>query len=70
MEPRSEIYRHIKTGGLYVVIADAEMEANGDFAVVYRSLDDGRIWVRPSSEFYDETRFKNLTRAECASMSK
>lgn len=62
MEPRSQVYQHIKTGGLYVVVTDAELEANLSSVVVYKSLADGRVWVRPASEFYDETRFRNLPR--------
>lgn len=62
MEPKSEVYQHIKTGGLYVILAHAEYEANLAHVVVYKSLKDGRIWVRPASEFYDDTRFKNLSR--------
>jgi hypothetical protein len=62
MEEMSEIYRHAKTGGLYVVIADAELEANMTTVVVYKSLADGRAWVRPASEFYDPERFVQVPR--------
>jgi hypothetical protein len=61
MDPKSEIYQDIKTGGMYVVLAVAEQEENLSRVVVYKSLKDGRVWVRPCSEFYDEIRFKNLS---------
>jgi hypothetical protein len=65
MEPKSEVYVHMKTGGLYVVLTDAELETDLSRVVVYKSLKDGRIWVRPASEFYDPERFGNLPRADC-----
>lgn len=48
------IYRHKKTGGLYrVVFSEAVIEATLETAVVYRSVDDGPVWVRPYAEFFD-----------------
>ena len=66
MEPKSEIYQHIKTGDLYVILTDAEYEATLVPVVVYKSLKDGRIWVRPASEFYDPDRFRHLSRNDVA----
>jgi hypothetical protein len=58
--PHSEIWQHVESGGLYVVIVnDALIEKTGTTAVVYKSLWDGAVWVRPYSEFYDG-RFRNL----------
>jgi hypothetical protein len=68
MEPKSQIYQHIKTGGIYVVITDATIESDMESAVVYKSLNDGRVWVRPASEFYDPERFENLSRQQIADM--
>ena len=44
------IYRHFK-GGYYVVLHIASQEADGELQVVYQSLQDGRVWVRPVSVF-------------------
>lgn len=45
--------KHVKTGGLYVVLCEAVIEATMTKAVVYKSIHDGTVWVRPSSEFCD-----------------
>ncbi|MEP2639829.1 DUF1653 domain-containing protein [Roseobacter sp.] len=61
MTQNSKIWQHKKTGGLYRIITpDARIEATLECAVVYESLADGAIWVRPKSEFYDG-RFCNLS---------
>lgn len=44
------IYRHFK-GGYYVVQSLASIESTGDEVVIYQSLQDGRVWVRPVSSF-------------------
>ena len=47
-------WKHKKTGGLYTVLyGQATLEADLSDVVVYRALSDGRIWVRPASEFFD-----------------
>lgn len=48
------LYRHFK-GGLYIKLCTATLEANLEAVVVYISLRDFRIWVRPSSSFYGFT---------------
>jgi hypothetical protein len=48
-----EVYRHVKTGGLYEFVACGLMEATHISVVTYRSLADGRVWVRPVVEFFD-----------------
>lgn len=64
--PHSEIWQHLKSGGLYVVlINDAILEADGNTAVVYKSLWDGAVFVRPYAEFYDG-RFRNICIEEVA----
>lgn len=50
---KPKLYRHLKTGGIYEFITDAEMESNLEDVVVYRSVEHKSVWVRPSSEFYD-----------------
>ena len=52
---KREIWRHVKTGGLYSVVTTALNEANGGASqiVVYQSVTDGRIWARDAIEFND-----------------
>lgn len=47
------VYRHIKTGGLYQIICHGLMEADNTLCVVYCSVADGLIWIRPKAEFFD-----------------
>lgn len=57
---QSEIWQHVKTGGLYRIEDQrALIEADLTPAVAYRSLFDGQLWVRPAAEFFDG-RFRNL----------
>lgn len=55
-------YRHIKTGGVYEVLALARIEATLRDVVVYRHVNavtwsptpgPGNVWVRPADEFCD-----------------
>lgn len=50
----NSVYQHYK-GGLYrVLVCDARIESNPNVDhTVYVSLQDGRVWVRPTSEFLD-----------------
>jgi hypothetical protein len=60
-----ERYRHKKRGTTYQVIGVASSQVvgepigEGSQAVVYRSEDDGSLWVRPYDEFHDG-RFEQL----------
>ncbi len=50
--------RHVKRGTTYHVLDVARMQTSGPISdmqdvVIYRSEDDGTIWVRPASEFND-----------------
>lgn len=56
---QSEIWQHIKSGGLYTVIGHGLIEADLSPATIYKSLWDGAVWVRPTAEFEDG-RFLNL----------
>ncbi len=48
-----DFYRHTKSGGIYSVIAEGQVEADLQKVVIYKSNLDGIVWVRPASEFYD-----------------
>lgn len=51
---RGEFCRHVKTGGVYEVICNAQDEHDRDRTmVVYRNVETGERWVRPASEFND-----------------
>lgn len=58
-------HRHVRRGTEYVEIGRGELQSSitlreGDEPlVVYRSVDDGRIWIRPASEF-DDGRFEAI----------
>ena len=45
--------RHVKSGRDYVVVCEAVIEATMTGAVVYRSVDGDKVWVRPMREFCD-----------------
>lgn len=47
------IYRHVKTGGLYLLLGDCLIESDKTMAIIYKSLEDGQVWVRPTKDFFD-----------------
>lgn len=53
LKKSGKIYRHVKTGCYYALLDDGLNEADLTNVCVYRSLQDGKIWVRPSNEFFD-----------------
>lgn len=56
-------YKHLKRGGIYEVLIDgALIEATMTCAVVYRCIEDGRVWVRARGEFMDG-RFQQVLTA-------
>jgi hypothetical protein len=54
------IIKHVKSGGLYKVMGPAKIEATLEDVVVYMSLQDGKVWVRPMAEMVDG-RFVDAT---------
>lgn len=54
-----DMWKHLKSGGLYRVLADpGYIEETLEHVVVYQCCKDGRVWVRPFNEFHDG-RFEN-----------
>lgn len=47
------IYRHFR-GGYYLMHSMATIEKTGEVVVVYESLQDHQVWVRPLSEFMED----------------
>jgi hypothetical protein len=45
--------RHIKTGGLYFILSYGLLESDKTPVVVYKSLSDKQVWIRPVTEFED-----------------
>lgn len=53
-QPDLDLWRHVKTGGLYAVICEAVREHDLEPLTVYKSVNgDNRVWARPSAEFMD-----------------
>jgi hypothetical protein len=59
------LYRHKKTGKVYILLMTAHMEKDSAHVCVYQRVghDDknDNTWVRPASEFFDG-RFEAITR--------
>ena len=53
MNNENTLWLHKKSGGLYTFVCEAEIEADLTPAVVYKALEDGRVWIRPTAEFFD-----------------
>lgn len=49
---RGTVWKHTKSGRHYVVVALAKRESDGEHVVVYESVDDGAVWVRPLKEWH------------------
>lgn len=60
------IYKHFK-GHLYIVEDIGYDSETLEEKVIYRSLDDGKLWVRSLSEFkslVDKKKYPNVTQTE------
>jgi len=47
-----EQYKHFK-GGLYEIVCEAIDSETQDDLIVYKSLKDGKVWVRPKRMFFE-----------------
>ena len=64
------LWRHRKRGTVYEIIGPAIMQAessslNESACVIYRSVESGTMWVRPTCEFFDG-RFEEIDAAMTA----
>lgn len=48
----AERYRHYRTRGIYEVVGQGLHTESEEPLVVYRSVEDGRLWCRPKDMFY------------------
>jgi hypothetical protein len=63
-----DLWRHNKRGTNYVQVGLGSFQVSdkafaaldGVEVVIYRSIDDGKTYVRPADEFYDAERFTEL----------
>jgi len=68
-------YRHKKRGTIYDIIGGGAAQASKapiqdcDPVIVYQSIDNDQIYVRPAGEFYDG-RFEELTREQVEEIVK
>jgi len=44
---------HVKSGGQYEVLMEGTLESSLVTMTIYKSVDTGKIWIRPSNEFND-----------------
>lgn len=47
------IFRHMKTGGLYSLLAIAVRESDLEPVAIYSSQETQTTWTRPAREFFD-----------------
>lgn len=47
------LFRHKKTGGVYIKLYEGLYEKDLSEVVIYRSVNDSKIWVRNKKEFFD-----------------
>lgn len=53
LDVQTGLYRHYK-GGLYEVLHMARHSETEELLVVYRSLSEGSVWVRPAAMFVEQ----------------
>lgn len=54
------VWRHKKTGNVYVIIGTCRLEATNATAYLYTSSSNGVVWARDADEFLDG-RYENIT---------
>lgn len=63
MPVAGEVYRHFK-GNYYKIVTVGVHTESGERLVVYESMSDGRIWVRPYYDFMSEVDRKKYPDAD------
>ena len=59
--PCGSKFRHAKSGGTYFLEYVGRLEATLEPCVVYSSITDGAIWVRPLDEFFGTVEIDGKT---------
>ncbi len=52
------VFRHYK-GGLYDIVATGLIEESLTPCVVYRSQENGLVWVRTAENFFEQVQFES-----------
>lgn len=47
------LWQHKKTGGVYEIVGECQIEATNAPGVLYRNTSTGVTWMRPKEEFFD-----------------
>jgi hypothetical protein len=51
---KGQVWKHLKSGGIYSIVGHCQLEATNRPAVLYASVSgDGRTWARDEEEFMD-----------------
>lgn len=48
-----DVIKHLKTQGYYRIIGYGTIEKTMEEAVIYKSIEDNRVWIRPMEEMHD-----------------
>lgn len=64
-ESLNSVFKHYKGNYYLVLIDNAKLESNEEEMVVYKSLKDSQIWIRPKKQFFEKIddntfRFRKL----------
>ncbi len=59
------MYKHLRTNRVYCLLMRARDKHTGEEMVVFQSVKSGRVWIRPSIEFFDG-RYLDLSAANAA----
>ena len=54
------MYKHLRTNRIYCLLMRASDKTTGEEVVVFQSVKTGRVWIRPSREFFDG-RYEDLS---------
>lgn len=54
-----QVFKHIRSEGLYEYLGEAFLESTLEKYVMYRAVRDGKVWLRPHNEFFDG-RFEEI----------
>lgn len=53
LEVPKHTHTHVKSWGQYEILMEGTLESSEVTMTIYRSVDTGKIWIRPSNEFND-----------------